>query len=63
MDTQLVAEMLNARRRAQLWAATIPKCAMCVEIGPRTTKYLHPTKGWRTVSNRRLGIPDQAEAA
>ena len=49
-----------ARLRTSLvtmrWSALIPARAVAVEIGATSTRYLHPTKGWRTVSHRRLGV-------
>jgi hypothetical protein len=35
----------------------IPQCALNTEIGPTGLRDLHPTKGWRRVSYRRLGFP------
>ena len=39
-----------------LWNATIPECAMRIEIGATHVTYLHPTKGLRRVHKRRLGL-------
>jgi hypothetical protein len=47
---------LEAARLTRLWNGTIPKCARFVEIGETHTTFLHPTKGWRRVSNKRLGL-------
>ncbi len=49
--TQFVIARLTA-----LWNAHIPKCAVKVEHMPDHVRYLHPTKGWRRVSNKRLGL-------
>lgn len=38
------------------WNALIPKRACRVDLGPEGVRYLHPTKGWRLVSNKRLGL-------
>lgn len=38
------------------WNALIPKYAKCITIGDTHVHYLHPTKGWRFVSKRRLGL-------
>lgn len=43
-------------RRTTLWNGLIPRRATRVEIGLTHTRYLHPTKGWRKVSNSRLGL-------
>lgn len=34
----------------------VPKCAVKVESTPAAVLYLHPTKGWRSVSWKRIGI-------
>ena len=39
-----------------LWNATIPKCALRIEIGRTHVSYLHPTKGFRRIHKRRLGL-------
>jgi hypothetical protein len=38
------------------WNAVIPKCALDAETGPTHTTYLHPRKGFRRVSNKRLVV-------
>jgi hypothetical protein len=45
-----------AVRSTILWNALIPKCALRPGIGETHVTYLHPTKGFRRVSNKRLGI-------
>jgi hypothetical protein len=38
------------------WNAVIPKSALRVKEAGSSIKYLHPTKGWRWVSQRRLKV-------
>lgn len=42
----------------QRWNAIVPSYAKCVTQTPdgKAFRWLHPTKGWRFVSRRRLGI-------
>ena len=47
---------LAAARRQALWNATVAERAIGAEIGATHTTYLHPTKGYRRVSNKRLGL-------
>ena len=47
---------LRLDRQTALWDATIPKRAKLIEVGETHTTYLHPTKGYRCVSNARLGF-------
>ena len=43
--------------RMHLWNALIPKRARNVEVLPSgDVRYLHPTKGFRFVSAKRLGL-------
>ncbi|BBF92657.1 hypothetical protein [Blastochloris tepida] len=54
--TRLQLEIAHGLR---LWNSIIPKCAKNVGPDPKRpghTRYLHPTKGWRSVSNKRLGL-------
>jgi hypothetical protein len=46
--------------RTQRWNALVNKKAIAVSFERTFVKYIHPTKGWRRVSNRRLGIRDAA---
>jgi hypothetical protein len=46
--------------QAQSWNALVNKKAIAVSFERTFVKYIHPTKGWRRVSNRRLGIRDAA---
>ncbi|WP_316173001.1 hypothetical protein [Bradyrhizobium sp. SZCCHNRI2049] len=39
--------------------ATIPPSAVAAKADDRGIHYLHPTKGWRFVSFKRLGIIPQ----
>jgi hypothetical protein len=50
-----LSRVLQART-TQNWNALIPKRAKCVEIVGGKVRYLHPTKGWRLVSLKRLGL-------
>lgn len=38
------------------WDQYIPKSAIRVSWTDDSVRYLHPTKGWRRISNRRLGL-------
>lgn len=40
----------------KLWNMLIPACALRPEVGPTHTTFAHPTKGPRSIANRRLGI-------
>ena len=50
---------LAMTRHTQAWNALIPKRAVRVEVdfSPTHVRYLHPTKGWRCVAKKRLGLP------
>lgn len=45
-------------RKTALWNQLIPPRALGVRDTPngRAIEYLHPTKGWKRVSKRRLGL-------
>jgi hypothetical protein len=49
------ARFVNELKTAK-WNAVIPKCAMHVQEDGSSIKYLHPTKGWRWVHQRRLKV-------
>lgn len=38
----------------------IPKCAVDLKIGATALSYLHPTRGWKRVSFKRMGISPPA---
>jgi hypothetical protein len=40
----------------RVWNALIPKCAVKAEVKPWGVRYLHPTKGYKTVGKKRFGI-------
>lgn len=42
--------------RERAWNALIPPCTVRAEVKPYGVKYLHPTKGYRTVGKRRFAI-------
>lgn len=42
--------------RTRLWNALVPRRAVRVETTLTGIRYLHPTKGWRHVSAKRLGL-------
>lgn len=46
----------HAAHLTRLWQRLIPKSAVQVEMKDTFVRYLHPTKGWRYVSKRRLGL-------
>jgi len=50
-----LTQQITARLIAQ-WNALIPKCAKRIVHRPDGVLYLHPTKGWRRVSYKRLGL-------
>lgn len=58
-NTTAAAELgrLIAQLQLAKWNALIPKCARQVHEDGAAVKYLHPTKGWRWVHKRRLGMP------
>ena len=47
---------LRINRQTKLWDMIIPKHANNVVIGDTYTTFIHPTKGHRRVSNKRLGL-------
>lgn len=58
MNPQAAAEFARFATALKIakWNAVIPKCALCVEEDGSSIKYLHPTKGWRWVSQKRLKV-------
>jgi hypothetical protein len=48
---QFIAQLETAK-----WNAVIPKCALHAKEDGSSIKYLHPTKGWRWVHQRRLKV-------
>lgn len=57
-NTTAAAELGRMIAQLQLakWNAVIPKCALHVQEDGSSIKYLHPTKGWRWVHQRRLKV-------
>lgn len=51
--TQLAAYNRNVTR---VWNILIPRCALNAEVKPWGVRYLHPTKGYKTVGKRRFAI-------
>lgn len=47
---------LALARASALWNSVIPRRATHLEVGETHVRYLHPTKGWRLVHKRRLGL-------
>jgi hypothetical protein len=43
------------------WNALIPKHAVTVQTLAHGVRWLHPTKGWRFVSSKRLGYTPSGE--
>lgn len=43
-------------RRTELWNAIMPKKIVALEDHPTYFRALTPTKGWKYVSKRRLGL-------
>lgn len=63
MDAQKVFNYITANERArqlhtQQWNALIPENALDIDVdfSPTAVRYRHPTKGFRYVSKRRLGL-------
>lgn len=54
--TPLQITQLNARVALANWQRIVPKRAVAVRNndGPNHFAYLHPTKGWKRVSNKRV---------
>jgi hypothetical protein len=46
-------------QQEMLWNALIHKKAIAVTFDWDCVRYIHPTKGWRRVANRRLALPDR----
>jgi hypothetical protein len=59
-DIMLTPAAMHFARVTSVWDAHIPKCAKLIEHvppeKPTHVRYLHPTKGWRNVSYKRLGL-------
>lgn len=53
-----VAEQLARYNRlvTRVWNILIPACAVRTEVKPYGVKYLHPTKGWKTVGKKRFAL-------
>ena len=47
---------MRIERQTRLWNMTISKHATRFEFHPTHVRFLHATKGWRTIANRRLGL-------
>ena len=45
--TDLITQRLNAR---------IPKCAVGLRFMPTFLLYLHPRKGWKKISYKKMGL-------
>lgn len=58
MNVPSITEVLRfiAASNVSKWNAVIPKCALNVQEDGDSIKFLHPTKGWRWVSKRRVGM-------
>jgi hypothetical protein len=46
----------HRRLREAAWNALIPPCVIKAEVKPWGVRYLHPTKGYKTVGKRRFAI-------
>jgi hypothetical protein len=44
------------QHRERVWNALIPPCTVRAEVKPYGVRYLHPTKGYKTVGKRRFAI-------
>jgi hypothetical protein len=42
--------------RTRVWNALIPPCAVIAEVKPYGVRYLHPTKGYKTVGKKRFAV-------
>ncbi|MDR3488770.1 MAG: hypothetical protein P4M05_28185 [Bradyrhizobium sp.] len=56
MDKSTAIAAMESDYRIWLWNQTIPKRAIHIEVGETHTTYVHPTKGPRRISNKRLGL-------
>lgn len=52
--TEFLQRLAEAQRQA--WNRWVPKCAVDVEMTPTHVRYLHPTRGWKRVSRRKVGL-------
>jgi hypothetical protein len=52
----LVLEQLRTAAIMRRWQQIIPQCAKEITFGDTYVRYLHPTKGHRYVSKKRLGL-------
>jgi hypothetical protein len=57
-DTPSPDEIIAAfnARRERVWNILIPAHAQKAEVKPWGVRWLHPTKGWKTVGKRRFAI-------
>ena len=54
INTERLAEM-RAHREA-VFNALIPACAVDIKLEPWGVRYLHPTKGWKTVGKKHFAM-------
>jgi hypothetical protein len=57
-DVVAEASQLDRYQRlvTRVFNALIPASSIKVEVQPYGVRYLHPTKGWRTVGKKRFAI-------
>lgn len=57
-EARVTSERLAAMRahREAVFNALIPPSAVAVEVKPYGVRYLHPTKGWKTVGKKHFAI-------
>lgn len=53
--TQQQIDFVSALRQ-RVWNALIPAHAVKAELKPWGVRWLHPTKGWRTVGKKRFAV-------
>ena len=52
----LVLERIKGMRTKAAWDAIAPKRIAAMRDVPGAIEVLHPTKGWRRITHKRLGI-------
>lgn len=56
MNMHLAVAQMQAQAVMTRWHRIIPPCAKNITFADTHVRYLHPTKGYRYVSKRRLGL-------
>ena len=56
LDPVAFVEHMKSRRFTAAWNALAPKRIAAIRYGEDAIHVLHPTKGWRRLSHKRLGF-------